>query len=234
MTKRFVLPAALVASVLALPQAASARVVELGEGGTAATPSCPTQCEVLYQVTGYPAFTGAGTAPYVFRRAGWVVAFSVELGSPSAEQRRYFTEDPPGGQLGFGEPAVRLAILRKGRRRSNRNHHRLMDQSARRNVGRFFGSTPTFVLRRPIRVRRNWIAALTTPTWAPVFAVGLPRSNWWRASRRRGRCGSASALAPPAAQQRLLSVFNWGCRYFTTRPLYTVTYIPDNRVTSGR
>jgi hypothetical protein len=232
MSKRFLLPTFVLAAALALPHAASARVIEIGSGGTEASPSCPAQCEVLYRVTAYPGRIGAGRKPYVIPRDGWVVAFTVRLGKPTAEQLRYFSQDPPAGQLGFGDPAVRLSLLRKGKKRSNRNDHRLMAQSALRRVRRLLGSKPTFVLRRPIRVRRGWIAAITTPTWAPLFAVGLPRSNWWRSSRRRGRCGTTSALAPPAAQQQLLSVFTWGCGYFTTRPLYTVTYIPDNRTTS--
>jgi hypothetical protein len=221
-----------VSALLVLPQAASARVIELGSTGTAARPSCPAACEVLYQVTAYPGRIGAGRKPYVIPRHGWVVAFTVSLGKPSAEQMRYFRDSPPGGQLGFGNPSVRLSLLRKGTKRSNRNDHRLMAQSRLRRVARFLGSKPTFVLRRPIRVRKGWIAALTTPTWVPAFAVGLSRSNWWRSSRRRGRCGSSSALAPAAPQQQLLSVMTWGCGYFTTRPLYTVTYIPDNRTTS--
>jgi hypothetical protein len=232
MTKRLLLAGVAVAAVLALAPAASARVIEIGSNGTPASPSCPERCEVLYRVTAYPGRIGGGLTPYRIPRNGWVVAYSVSLGNPSATQIRYFTQRPPSGQLGFGESAVRLSILRKGKTGVWRNRYRLLAQSRVIRVRSYFGSKPTFVLGRPFRVKTGWIAALTTPTWVPAFAVGLPRSNWWRSSRRRGRCGSSSSLAPPAAQQRLLSVFTWGCGYFTTRPLYTVTYIPDNRKTS--
>jgi hypothetical protein len=233
MMKRTLSPLLAVVAFLLLSQAASARVIELGANGTPANPrpSCPEQCEVLYRTTAYPGRIGGGRKPYVFPRDGYVLAFTVPLGRPNAEQIRFFEEPPPEGNFGFGRPSVRLALLRKSSRRRTSRDHRLMAQSPLFQVGDYLGSAPTFVLREPIRVRRGWIAAITTPSWLPAFATGLARSNWWRSSRRRGRCGSRSALAPPSAQQRLRSVATWGCGYFTTRPVYTVTYVPDNRRT---
>ena len=111
--KRILLLISAVSLVLALPSGASARVVELGAKNPAATPSCPTDpCEVLARVTGYPGRAGAVKNPYLIRRDGYLVAFTVPLGKPTTEQAAYFTDDPAGPQ--FGEPEVQLSVLRKG------------------------------------------------------------------------------------------------------------------------
>jgi hypothetical protein len=96
-------------------------------------------------------------------------------------------------------------------------------------VDRYLGSSPTFALGRPLVVRRGYIVALTVPTWAPAFAVGLPRSDWWRSSRRKNDCKNVSQMA---AQQTLRSVKVYGCTYFTARVLYSATFVPDPQPTS--
>jgi hypothetical protein len=215
--KRALLSACAIA-VLALPAGAQARVIELGSGAPAATASCPTNCQAIGRVTGYQGRAGAGVNPFVVPRSGKIVAFTVTLGRPDARQQQFFND------LYGGPPQVRLSILRRGRTRSTRLNHRLLAQSRAYRVDHYFGSSPTFALGRPLVVRRGHIVALTVPTWAPSFAVGLNRSNWWRSSRRKNACRNVSQRA---AQQRLGSLRAYGCTYFTARVLYTATYIPD-------
>lgn len=213
------------AGALAVPAVASARVVELGSGATpAARPDCPQpeQCQVAVQVTGYQGRSGARKAPFVIPRAGSIVAFTVTLGKPNDRQLAFFRQN-------FGTtPEVRLSILRKGKRRKTRLDHRLMSQSKAYRVDRYFGSSPTFALDRPLRVQKNYIVALTVPTWAPVFAPNLTRTNWWRSARAKGDCQDVSQHA---AQQTVGGVVKYGCTYFTARLLYTATYVPDPRRT---
>ena len=78
--------------------------------------------------------------------------------------------------------------------------------------------------------------ALTVPTWAPAFAVGLDRDFSWFSSRHKTereqngtRCGDVSQ---DAAQETLKGVRRYECRYRTARLLYSVTFVPDPRPTA--
>jgi hypothetical protein len=224
--KRATLPILAACGVLALPQAASARVIELGSQASEVTPSCPADpCEAAVRVTGYQGRSQAGPKnPYYIRRDGTLVAFTVTLARPSTEQIAFFNEN-------FGSPAqLRLSVLRRGDTRKTRLNHRLVAQSDLIQVEPYLGSSPTFVLDPALRVERgNWVA-ITVPTWAPIFANNLPRANWWRSSRAKGSCDPPRSLREFAIEDlRDVSVF--GCTYHGARLLYTVTYIPDNRET---
>jgi hypothetical protein len=219
MMKRLLFLAVLAACLVA-PSVASAKVVELGSKIPTATVSCPVNCQAVTRVTAYQHRAGAVSDPFVIPRAGRIVAFTVRLGAPTAEQIRFFKSDS-----GFGEPQVQLSVLRKSKRRKTRRSHRLLAQSGVYDVEELFGTAPTFVLDRPIRVRKGHIMGLTVPTWAPALAVGLAQNFGWTSSRP-SRCKNVSQRAQ---QTRLMSVDVFGCSYFTARLYYTVTYIPDNR-----
>jgi hypothetical protein len=210
---------------LALPQGASARVTELGSGAGPARSNCPSDpCEAIGRVTGYQGRSGNVRNPFVIRRSGKIVAFTVTLARVTQQQETFFD-----GLYG-GPARVRLAILRKGRRRRSRLDHRLIRQSPSYRVDRYFGSSPSFALDRPLVVKRGYIVALTTPTWHTAFAFsGLNGRNWWRSSRQRGECREATRRS---AQQRVRSVVRYGCTYFRARLLYTATYVPDPRPTN--
>ncbi|MCA1705479.1 MAG: hypothetical protein LC808_20370, partial [Actinobacteria bacterium] len=164
--------------ILALPGAASAKVVELGSTIPAAQVSCPTNCQALSRVTGYQSRAGTVRDPFLIRRAGKIVAFTVRLGDPTPEQLRFFQDD-----LRLGQPSVQVSVLRRDTRRRTRTEHRLLAQSDAFPVKTYLGSAPTFVLDKPIKVSRGSVVALTTPTWAPALSVGLQRDHLWRASR---------------------------------------------------
>ena len=217
--KRYLPIAAVVAACL-MPGTASAKVVELGGKIPRAQVSCPTNCQAVGRVTGYQGRGGEVRDPFVIPRAGKIVAFTIRLGEPDANQKQFF-EDLYGGPS-----QVRLSILRRGEKRRSRRNHRLIAQTPAYRLDELFGTAPTFVLDKPIRVTRKNIAAITVPTWAPAFAVGLKRDHWWRSSRQARRCDNVSQNAQ---QVRLMSIEVFGCTYFTARLYYTVTYVPDNR-----
>jgi hypothetical protein len=223
---RRTLPILVVLAALGLAPAANARVVELGaDVDPAARPSCPENCQGLGFVSGYMGNSGKGSNPFLIRRDGRIVAFTVSLGKPDENQMKFFQD------LYGGPPQVRLSILRKGTTRKTRLTHRLLRQSPIYRVDRYFGSSPTFALDDQLKVSKGNIVALTVPTWAPAFAVGLPRNNWWRSSRRKGQCGNVSQRA---AQQSLGGLRVYGCTYKEgARLMYTATYIPDPRPTDG-
>jgi hypothetical protein len=220
--KRILLLISALTVALVLPSAASARVVELGAQASTVTPSCPADpCEAAVRVTGLQGRSANGPKnPYYIRRDGYVVAFTVTLAKPNAEQIAFFNDN-------FGSPAqVRLSVLRRGDKRKTRLNYRLISQSDLYDVDRYFGSSPTFVLDKPLRVKKtNWIA-VSVPTWAPMFSNNLTRSDWWRSSRAKGSCEPPRSLRQYSMQElRDVSVF--GCTYHGARLLYTVTYVPD-------
>lgn len=217
-----------VAAIAAVPSTASARVVELGAGSTQpATSSCPgNPCRAVYQVTGYQGRSGNLKNPFMIRRAGYLVAFTITL--PELAQNQI---DSFNARFG-GEPQARLAVVRRGDTRKTRLNHRLLRQSDVFDVQDYLGSSPTFVLKQPLRVNKGNIVALTVPTWVPSLAADLTGSNWWRSSRLKGKCGSDDALAPPSTQETLKEIIRYGCTYKRARLLYTATYVPDPRPTA--
>ena len=225
MKKLILIPCALAA--LALPSTASARVIELGANAGPAKSNCPKDpCEAIGRVTGYQGRSGTKRTPFVIPRKGKIVAFTVTLADVTDQQISFFND------LYGGEASVRLSILRRGKKRSQRKDHRLIRQSPTYDVGDFFGASPSFALDRPLPVRKNYIVALTVPTWAPAFAFsGLTGGNWWRSSRQKGECRDATRRA---AHTRRRSVVKYGCTYHRARLLYTATYVPDPRPTNQR
>jgi hypothetical protein len=230
MKRTLLLTSALAAAALARPQAASARIVELGGTADAASLNCPgtteNPCVAAVRMTGYQGRASGGPKnPFYIRRDGHLVAFTVQLAKPTAEETEFFNSN-------FGTPSTaRISVMRRGRTRKQRLDHRLITQSDRFTLNPYFGSRPTFVFDEPIRVKEgNWIA-ITVPTWAPLLSTNLARTNWWRSSRPRGSCEPPRSLRQ-FAMEDLREVNKFGCTYSGARLLYSVTYVPGNRVTN--
>ena len=150
MKRTLLLIPVLVAALVWAP-AASARIVELGAVADAVNPSCPADpCEAAVRVTGLQGRAAGGPKnPYYIRRSGYVVAFTVTLAAPTAEQVAFFNDN-------FGSPAeVGLSVLRKSDKKKTRLNYRLVNQSQLFEVENYFGSKPTFVLDQPMRVRKR-------------------------------------------------------------------------------
>src|SRR5215210_8340369 len=156
--KRFLLlSAALAVLAAALPGAASARIIELGTPADSASLNCPgtteNPCVAAVRITGYQGRASGGRKnPYYIRRDGHLVAFTLQLAKPTAEEVDFFNDN-------FGSPSTaRISVLRRGDTRKTRLDHRLIAQSERFSLDRYFGSRPTFVFSRPIPVKKgNWI-----------------------------------------------------------------------------
>jgi hypothetical protein len=231
MMKRFAL---LFISLLGIPGAllaapASARLVELGGTADSVSLNCPgsteVQCVAAVKMTGYQGRASGGPKnPFYIRRDGHLVAFTLQLAKPTPEEVTFFNDN-------FGTPSTaRISVLRRGETRKTRLDHRLINQSDTFELNRYFGSKPTFVFDRPIPVKKgNWIA-LTVPTWAPLLATPVSRTNWWRSSRSKGTCDDFGLRQ--FAMEDLREVNKFGCTYHGARLLYSVTYVPSNHVTN--
>ena len=232
MMKRFalILISALGLSGALLAPGASARIIELGAQADDAPLNCPgtteSPCVAAVRMTGYQGRSSGGPKnPYYIRRDGNLIAFTLRLAKPTAEEIKFFQDN-------FGTPSTaRISVLRRGTTRKTRLSHRLINQSETFELDRYFGSKPTFVFDKPIPVKKgNWIA-ITVPTWAPLLSTNLARTNWWRSSRAKGSCEPPKSLKQ-FGMEELRQVNEFGCTYHGARLLYSVTYVPSNHVTN--
>ncbi|WDT93085.1 hypothetical protein JDY09_06755 [Thermoleophilum album] len=221
---------AALAAWLSLPALASARVVELGARAPQVKSACPNlPCAVLAATTGYQGRSDSLLRPFVVPDNGYIVAFTLTLSNLADNQIQFFNDT-------YGSPArVRLSIIRQGRTRKTRRDFRLLQQSDWFNVEPYLGSAPTFVLQRPLRVRKGHIVAITTDTWVPAFVTNVSGRNWWRASRERDKC--RQDVFEQAAHLQINLVRQYWCDYHGDRLMYTATFIPDptpTRTVSGQ
>jgi len=162
----------------------------------------------------------------VRKRNGWLVAFSLTLGDPNADQRRFFNRL-------WGKPAqARISILnpqpREGDRKNRRQRYRLVKQSPVFDVTPWFGKKAWFTLRSRMHVSKGQVIALTLPTWAPVLATDLSRKEKWRSSRHRDHCDE---LERNSARQTIGKVREYRCKHSTARLLFTALVVqktPEN------
>jgi hypothetical protein len=204
--------------VAAAPAHAEVRELGVSPEAQLADPSCPADCQAIGRVSGYPVQVGALKNPYLINEPGTVVAFTIKLGKPDAEQTTFFTN------LFGGQSQARLSVLKPAR---TKRRHRLQAQSEVVNLQSYFGSSPTFALEKPLKVDKRTVIALTIPTWVPAFAVNQPNDTAWRFSREN--CDDAQE---PAAQQTLKSLRTYACFKRTARPVYSVTFVPDPKPTN--
>jgi hypothetical protein len=216
MTRRPLTIALLIAgAALAAPAAASAEVIEVGSVPPFSPSSCPTRpCLAVSRTTGYQAKVGTTRSVMTIPKTGRIVAWSIGLGDPGAQQTAFFNE-----RLGGAAEAQLTIIDPRAKLRS-----RVKAEGAARKLQPYFGSSPQFPLSRSIRVHKGWVVALTVPTWAPALAVGLGADTSWRASRGRGKCEDTSAQTSQLNVNQLAQYF---CLYRTARLNYTATLIPD-------
>jgi hypothetical protein len=200
---------------LAVPAAARAEIIEVGAVQPVSPPSCPARpCLAVSRTTGYQAKVGTTRGLMTIPKTGRIVAWTIALGNPGAQQTTFFNQ-----RLG-GESEAQITMLNPRRKLRSR----VMAEGEPKKLQPYFGTTAQFALQRSIRVRKGWVVALTVPTWAPALAVGLPADTSWRASRARGKCEDTSAQTAQLQDQQLAQYF---CLYRTARLTYSATLIPD-------
>jgi hypothetical protein len=186
---------------------------------------CPENCRAIAKVTGFQVLTENGDGerkalPFRVPFNGNLTSWTIALSFPTNRQRAYFNRT-------WGSPAkARIAVLRRIPR-SSPPRYRLIRQTPPRSLTGWLGRTPRFRVRPPIPVRRGEIIGLTVPTWAPAFAIDIPKRNRWRASRSPGRCLELADQRRGRPHQIRGSRRVYGCRYETARLLYSA------RITRG-
>jgi hypothetical protein len=179
---------------------------------------CPSNCQAVGHVTGFQVQIGSHKNPFIIRQSGKVLAFTIRLGKPDAQQTQFFTN------LFGGAPQARLTLLKVDSHKTGK----LVSQSEVFDLTHYLGSTPTFVLAKPLTVTPGLTLALTVPTWAPSFAINQGQNMAWRSSRAQNDCNGTSQVA----QQTVGTSHPYLCFYKTARLLYSATFVPNPVPTS--
>src|SRR3954449_525461 len=210
MVHRTLMVVAAFAAALATSTAASAKVVEVGR--TDVAPACPaTPCLALSRTTGYQVKIADERNAFVVPEDGKIVAWSIALGKPTAEQIAFFDKN-------FGGSAsARLTVLRAG----NTLYSRTVTHTPVQQLQPYLGQVVQFPLGRALNVKKGYVIALTVPTWAPALTPLLTDHSSWRASRAQGKC---SDLDAQTAQMSLNVVAQDRCLY-RARLLYSATLV---------
>jgi hypothetical protein len=212
MRRLLAVPTALLALAVTGPTAGAA-IIELGFTKEAATPACPDKpCLAVSRTTGYQAKVGTTRGLMTVPQSGRIVAWSINLGKPGPTQTSFFEKT-------LGGPAqAQISIIRPGKKLFGR----VMAVSPLMTLKPYFGSVAQFPLVRSIPVRKDYIVALTVPTWAPALAVGLGGDTSWRAARAKGKCDDTQTQT---AQTAVSSLAQYYCLYRTARLTYTATLV---------
>jgi hypothetical protein len=157
----------------------------------------------------------------------WLVAFSLTMGDPNAEQRQFFNRL-------WGKPAeARISVFEpepsEGDRKNKKQRYSLHSQSEVYDVRPWFGKKAWFVLKKRMHVERGSVIGLTLPTWAPVLATDLRKRERWRSSRKPGHC---EELERDRARETVGEITKFQCLHSTARLLFTALVIrktPENK-----
>jgi hypothetical protein len=221
---------AIAAAALApLADAGNKKAKQIGFSGKPPSPLCPKNCIVTGSVTGFQ--LKALGQHHVMRAptGGKVVAWAIDLGSPNKMQRNAFGSQNFFGTKAFGKSITgRIGILKP--RRGGR--YKLVRESPIVKLDQAFGEFHYVTLKRPLKIKKGQIAALTTPTWLPALVTSdFVNGSTWRASRRKGKCSGNTIsqtrrLAVNARpQMKVGSTRQYGCIYTDTL-LYWAYYVP--------
>jgi hypothetical protein len=198
---------------------AARKVTVLGQTQNTPAPACPASpCEAVGSVTGFQSTAGTVARPFVAPFDGKVVAWSISLSKPKSSQQSFFNDF-------YGSPPeARIAVIREVPNKSP-PRYKLLGQGPIEVLSPFLGSDVTFALDDALNVKQGDVVALTIPTWAPAFAVGLTDSSGWRGSRKSGKCTRTADIKNSRPQQKVGSDKQYACFYRTARLLYTATVV---------
>lgn len=233
---------------LTAPSASGVAAKQIGEGGATPKPGCPApeeegfpsyeECNAFGHVTGFQISTDNERAVFKARESGRIVAWSVDTGLPQDDPYRNFFEqnlsDETFDRYG-GTPTAGISILKE----VGRGRFKLTKKSPIVELDGSLGRSPIFTLKKPLRIQKGRVVALTTPTWVTNFALATPRgdaalsgSYQWRASRKPDRCeatpednSNLTDLSHPHVEKGTTK--KYGCVYPGADILYRAYYVPD-------
>jgi hypothetical protein len=226
-----VLACAATALAAARPHTSATRSVVLGKTPSYPASGCPATdaCEVVARVTGIQMRAAGVDHPFRSPVDGQLVAWWLKLPAMKTSQIQTFNS------LFGGEPAARVAVLRRGVRGRFRLVRQSPTQALRGDLGA--NGRVRYRLSEPLQVKEGDYLGLTAVTWVPAFAVNLDAAgNEWLASRPKSRCATPSSSRPKRfkeyyrttdAQLETSTAQDYRCSYQTARLLYWGRVVPD-------
>jgi hypothetical protein len=229
-------PAGLLAAVLALPAAASAGVVQIGQTKTPLTaPVCPkgtstSSCKiVLERTTAIQTKSDGVSSPTVIKQDGWIVAFTVGLSRLSSNAKTVHSLLHGLDTRYGGTPQLVVTVLRPGAK----NTYKVVAQSGSYHLIPFLGQVLTEPLSLPpkfsaftaLPVKQGDVLALTVPTWAPILTYNLSAGQFAYSQSRGQDCRYAAGTQ--TAQTKVGSSQKYGCAYTGTRVQYSATEVTN-------
>jgi hypothetical protein len=218
--------AAFCALVVAIGMVSAAGAEEpkvIGKTQRSPEPACPGDpCSAIGSVTGFQVEANGKKALMKADEDGRLVGFSLDLSKPNKEQRNFFGDFFENDRFGK-DPVARIAVIKH----LDGKQYRLKRQSPVVNLKDDLGEEHFYTLNDPFQIKQGEILALTVPGWSSSFATGLDADQHkWKASRRKGRCSSASDIKNGRPHQQIGDVRQYGCTYNLDRLLYWGYYIP--------
>jgi hypothetical protein len=214
----------------ALPAAASATEVQLGQTATAlVAPTCPAgtsaaNCRILLtQMTGLPTLSDGTAYPLTVKADG--VLSSMTIGISSAAKSFVASLDKSYG----GAPEAELTVLRPV---GGAGHFRwqVTAETSPQVLTPYMGAVVQFPLAQSLPVVPGEVVALTSPTWAPVLQIDLNKTSF--AYRQPVVATSQTTGAAPTCLQTKLTTpltignqSTYGCDYTGTRIEYSATEV---------
>ncbi len=191
-------------------------------------PLCPKDCSVTGTVTGFGALADGQKGLYRIPQDGHIVAWSVDLSKPTEQQQADLGQKLEDKKYGT-DSVGRLAILKKTKKSA---HYKLTKQTPVAQWQDDLGRKPIYTLKKPLKVHKGQIAALTMPTWAPLWTNQVSgKANAWKASRKPDACSADEVLN--AKPQRKGTTREYGCLLSHERILYWAYFVPSEGKSGG-
>ena len=223
-----------IGAISALPAAASATIVELGQTKTpVAAPTCPSGVSpancfiILTRTTAVQSISDAVVNPTRVKSAGWIVAFTVGLSQLSTVAKTEISFLHELDTAYGGTPQLELTVLKPGLN----NQYTVEAQSGTYHLIPFLGSIlqeplalpPSFTALTALPVTPGDVIGLTVPTWAPVLSYNLDATQFAYRQSRSTSCKSAAATQ--TAQLTVGETQSYLCSYTGTRVEYSATEV---------
>lgn len=215
----------IVAGVYATGAGASAAQT-LGKTKRTPKPLCPDPCGVTGRTTQFQRTADGKSGLFKVEKAGKIVAWSVDMGAPTKEQRMNIAEATATNDFPK-KPTAALAIIRN----TDGKKFKLKSESPLIELNQYYGESPTFILDQPLTVKPGDVVALTTVNWAPVFSSSsATQGDKWVASRSSDACDvedDADDLEESRAHRNIGGERRYGCTYTNDRILYRAFFAKD-------
>jgi hypothetical protein len=190
------------------------------------TPTCATSlCQiVLTRATGLETISDGVGYPTTIKKAGQLVAFTVDLAAITGTASESAHAEIHGLDTAYGGVTLAgITVLKPGKGSAGSKPWTVAAVSPFEHLQPFLGYTVQFPLATPIQVTPGETVGLTVPTWAPVLSYDLNTKKFAYRQSRKTNCANAGHYQN--AQVTIGQTTPYKCDYAGTRVEYNVTEI---------